>query len=219
MDNNTTELLRDRISPYLEMMKDGQLEPVTMNNQGLYNLIPNYVYLVYNIDEEFSGRQVYTNINISIGYYNPEPHENNEILLENAIVLEYMVRGATTVIDPVNDIKNTSIMFDIKEEDIASVPVGQHSEIYKLPLEPLDIERVPGMKEEIEEMRWAPVTNANVPFVGEKYREVKKDFEKKYQQGTKGGRRRKTNKRVTRRYKKSKKSKNSNNYRSKTHKR
>ncbi len=204
-------LLKNKVGQYLEMMKNNELQTVPISNPNQLDLVPNYSYLVYNIEDEYSGRKVYTNVNISIGYYNPEPQDtsdngSNKILLENAIVLEYTLRGTNNVqVDPVNDINIQA--FDIREEEVTDASIDIYTKIYKLPLQPLDIQRVPKIKEELEEMRWVPETNPNVPFVGEKYREAKESFEEKqknYYGGSKSKKR--LGKRRTNRTRKNKKS-------------
>jgi hypothetical protein len=175
--------LKNKVSQYLTMMKNNELQSISINNPNQLDLVPNYSYLIYNIEDDFYGRKVYTNVNISIGYYNPQPQDtdddsSNKILLEDAIVLEYILRGTNNdQVDPVNDINIQE--FDIREEEITEVPIDTYTKIYKLPLQPLDIQRVPKIKEELEEMRWVPETNPNVQFVGEKFREAKESFEKK----------------------------------------
>jgi hypothetical protein len=215
-------LLKNKVSQYLTMIKNNDLQSIPINNPNQLDLVPNYSYLIYNIEDEYYGRKVYTNVNISIGYYNPQPQDtsdddSNKILLEDAIVLEYILRGTNNNLDPVNDINIQE--FDIREEEITEVPIDTYTKIYKLPLEPLDIQRVPKIKEELEEMRWVPATNPNVPFLGEKFREAKASFEEKqknYNGGSKLknklknkskkriGKRRNKNKK-TRKYKKSRK--------------
>lgn len=211
------EELKNKVSKYLEMEQNGELPLVTINNLEMPNLIPNYPYLVYNIEDEAHGRHIYTNISIFIGYYNPEPVEpengSNEILLENAIVLEYTLKGANIVPNPVNDIQNNKI--SIEETEIKNVPIDKYTKIYKLPLSPLDVERIPGMKEEFEEARWAPLTVPSVPFIGKKYRKAHKKFNKtvkyysrkshKGHKGHKGGN--KTEKHSGKKYKKTRKEK------------
>lgn len=212
-------LLKNKVSQYLTMMKNNELQSIPINNPNQLDLVPNYSYLIYNIEDEYYGRKVYTNVNISIGYYNPQPQDtdddsSNKILLEDAIVLEYTLRGSNNNPDPVNDINIQE--FDIREEEITEVPIDTYTKIYKLPLQALDIQRVPKIKEELEEMRWIPETNPNVPFLGEKYREAKESFEEKqklYNGGSKLknkskkriGKRRNKNKKHTRKNKKSRK--------------
>jgi hypothetical protein len=175
-------ILKNKVAPYLAMMKNNELQTVPISNPNQLDLVPNYPYLIYNIEDEYYGRKVYTNVNISIGYYNPEPQDtsddsSNKILLENAIVLEYTLRGTNNNPDPVNDINIQA--FDIREEEVTDASIDRYTKIYKLPLQPLDIQRVPKIKEELEEMRWVPATNPNVPFLGEKFREAKESFEEK----------------------------------------
>lgn len=207
-------LLKNKVSQYLTMMKNNELQSIPINNPNQLDLIPNYSYLIYNIEDEYYGRTLYTNVNISVGYYNPQPQDtsdddSNKILLEDAIVLEYILRGSNNVqVDPVNDINIQE--FDIKEEEITEVPIDTYTKIYKLPLEPLDIQRVPKIKEELEEMRWVPETNPNVQFVGEKFREAKESFEEKQKNYNGGSKlKNKSKKRIGNKNKKTRKNKKS----------
>jgi hypothetical protein len=202
-------LLKNKVSQYLTMMKNNELQTVSINNPNQLDLVPNYSYLIYNIEDDYYGRKVYTDVNISIGYYNPQPQDTdddslNKILLEDAIVLEYTLRGSNNNPDPVNDINIQE--FDIKEEEITEVPIDTYTKIYKLPLQPLDIQRVPKIKEELEEMRWVPETNPNVPFLGEKFREAKASFEEKQKNYNGGSKlKNKSKKRIGKRRNKNKK--------------
>lgn len=187
--------LKKLVSPYLVMIHNKELQPV-----NIQDLTPNYPYLVYNIDTEFSGRSVYTNVNITVGYYNPnskdeviededsEDEDNersDEIPLSDVKVLEYSIKGSNP--NPMNDINK----FDVVREKEMNVPIYQNTEIYNLPLRSSDIKRIGierlKIKEELEELHWVPIHIPNVSFIGKKYRKSKKAFEAKQAKYQKGG--------------------------------
>jgi hypothetical protein len=187
--------LKKLVSPYLVMIHNKELQPV-----NIQDLTPNYPYLVYNIDTEFSGRSVYTNVNITVGYYNPnskdeviededsEDEDNersDEIPLSDVKVLEYSIKGSNP--NPMNDINK----FDVVREKEMNVPIYQNTEIYNLPLRSSDIKRIGierlKIKEELEELHWVPIHIPNVSFIGKKYRKSKKAFEEKQAKYQKGG--------------------------------
>jgi len=183
----------------LEMLKNGTLEKIN----GKISLTPGYPYLFYTLDTEFSGRKVYNNVNITTGYYNSNEKymSENYIMLKNAINVEYSTTNKN--IEPFDDMKKYNLGLD--EADSIPIEVSQYTQIYKLPFPPMNIERIPNMKENLEEMRWMPEESKNIPFIGESYRENKENFEKKYQ--GKGGRksRRKQKRKSKRRINKSRK--------------
>lgn len=202
--------LKKLVSPYLVMIHNKELQPV-----NIQDLTPNYPYLIYNIDTEFSGRSVYTNVNITVGYYNPnskdeviednedeviededsedevieyEDEDNerlDEIPLSDVKVLEYSIKGSNP--NPMNDIKKFNV---VREKDM-NVPIYQNTEIYNLPLRSSDIKRIGierlKIKEELEELYWAPIHIPNVSFIGKNYRKSKKAFEEKQAKYQKGG--------------------------------
>lgn len=210
---------KNRFLEFLEMLKNGKLEKVErVSKYEPFNLTPNYPYLFYDIESEFSGRKVYNNVHITVGYYNPKPYDDtynstideNDVVLENAISIKYSTRNND--IEPFDDIKKYNVNLTEKKETYFTIT--EYTTVYKLPLPPIDSERVTGMKEVFEELRYAPENSDNISFIGEKYREAKQNFEKN--QKSTGGKKkisRKGNTKKTSRKSKSKRRSRKYNYR------
>lgn len=213
---------KNQFLEFLEMLKNGKLEKVErVSKYKPFNLTPNYPYLFYDIETEFSGRKVYNNVHITAGYYNPKPYDDpynsaideNEVVLVNAISLKYSTRDDD--IQPFDDIQEYDLDLDEEdEEEETYFTITAYTTVYKLPLPPIDSERVTGMKEVFEEMRYVPENSDNISFIGEKYREAKQNFEKN--QKLTGGKKkisRKSKTKKTSRKGKSKKRSRKHNYR------
>jgi len=211
---------KNQFLEFLEMLKNGKLEKVErVSKYEPYNLTPNYPYLFYDIETEFSGRKVYNNIHIIVGYYNPKPYDDpynstideNDVVLENAISLKYSTRDNN--IQPFDDIEKYNLKLTEKKETFFTIT--EYTTVYKLPLPPIDSERVTGMKEVFEEMRYVPENSDNISFIGEKYREAKQTFEKnqKLNGGKRRSRKNKSRKSKSRKNKSRKNKSRKHNYR------
>lgn len=158
---------------YLGLLKDKKLEQIDTDK-----LIPNHAYLFYSVDSEFSGRKVYHYVDIVAGFYDPRPHPEGTVITK-ALSISYTLRGDDGAEDIVNDLRKHKIPIKHKKRIIVSEYSGYT--VYKLPVEPIKKERVQGMSEAMEELRYVPADDDKW-FIGEKYREAKKSFERK--QGT-----------------------------------
>lgn len=196
---------------YLKDMKNNRL--ISVNNTSL---IPGHAYLIYSINTTHEQGRKYRNfVQITLGYYNPEPkiddYEDYEdeptkiIRLTDAFELSYMVSGKNPNIQPADDIENKRLNPTITTHEDIDIQLESNDydedisvTIYKIPIPPLKKERVPGIKEEIDELKYFP-EKINISFVGSKYKKSKRRFEKsqrkqKAHKKTKGGTTRKSRK-------------------------
>jgi hypothetical protein len=190
--------LKAVLYPYIQEMNS--LDSIKKNQ-----LIPGKAYLVYSINQTHeNGRKYMNEVIITLGYYNSQPAIDEEdipnydemseyndvedlldlyINMTNAIQLSYYVKGEHAKIDPVTDINNLDSYLE-KHDTIFVQIDGTHStKIYKIDLPP--IERIAGLKNYIDELKYVPIDKPKISFVGIKYRSAKEKFETR--QKHKGG--------------------------------